>query len=141
METRLKNTGEVWAFAFAIALHAPIFFAPKAGAQGGGAQPLAIRNLDGKAGPGATLELRNALDVTPSEVAYIGDDLQDLAVMTQVGLAATVADAHPQVLARAHWTAAAAGGRGAVRELCEFILDAQGKLAGIVEQRFIPPSA
>lgn len=62
-----------------------------------------------------------------AEAAYIGDDLGDLAVMERVGLAAAVADAHPEVKARAHYVCGLPGGRGAVREFIEFILKAKGK--------------
>jgi 3-deoxy-D-manno-octulosonate 8-phosphate phosphatase (KDO 8-P phosphatase) len=62
--------------------------------------------------------------------AYIGDDWPDLPVLAQVGLPATVADAAPEVRRAAAWTAAARGGRGAVREFAEFILRAQGRFDG-----------
>lgn len=62
----------------------------------------------------------------PEEAAYIGDDLGDLDVMRCVGLAAAVADAHPLVRRCAHLVCALPGGRGAVRELIEFILEAKG---------------
>ena len=58
---------------------------------------------------------------------YIGDDWPDLAVLARVGFAATVADAAPEVRALAHWATTAPGGRGAVRELAEFVLHAQGR--------------
>jgi len=58
---------------------------------------------------------------------YIGDDWPDLAALARAGFAATVADAAPEVRATAHWVSGAAGGRGAVRELAEFILRAQGR--------------
>lgn len=63
-----------------------------------------------------------------SEVAYMGDDLIDLPVMTQVGLPTAVADADAFVKQYAVWVSQFNGGRGAVRELCELILSAQGKL-------------
>jgi 3-deoxy-D-manno-octulosonate 8-phosphate phosphatase (KDO 8-P phosphatase) len=63
---------------------------------------------------------------------YIGDDWPDLAVLTRVGFAATVADAAPEVRAAAHWITAAPGGRGAVRELAEFVLHAQGRFAPLL---------
>jgi len=73
-----------------------------------------------------------AKQALPAEaVAYIGDDLGDVEVMKSVGLAAAVADAHPEVRRRAHYVCRAAGGRGAVRELIEFILEAQGKWDGV----------
>jgi 3-deoxy-D-manno-octulosonate 8-phosphate phosphatase (KDO 8-P phosphatase) len=62
-----------------------------------------------------------------AQAAYIGDDLGDLAVMEGVGLAAAVADAHPEVKARAHYVCSLPGGRGAVREFIEFIVRAKGK--------------
>lgn len=63
----------------------------------------------------------------PEDIAYIGDDLGDLEVMKMVGLAAAVADAHPAVKAQAHFVCREKGGRGAVRELIEYILAAQDK--------------
>jgi 3-deoxy-D-manno-octulosonate 8-phosphate phosphatase (KDO 8-P phosphatase) len=61
------------------------------------------------------------------EIAFIGDDIGDLAVMKTVGLAAAVADAHPDVQAHCQYVCRTPGGRGAVREFIEFILKAQGK--------------
>jgi 3-deoxy-D-manno-octulosonate 8-phosphate phosphatase (KDO 8-P phosphatase) len=61
------------------------------------------------------------------EVAYIGDDLGDLEVIRAVGLAAAVADAHPEVRKHCHFISRHNGGKGAVRELIEFILGAQNK--------------
>jgi 3-deoxy-D-manno-octulosonate 8-phosphate phosphatase (KDO 8-P phosphatase) len=62
-----------------------------------------------------------------AEVAYIGDDLGDLEVIKAVGLAGAVADAHPEVIKHCHFLCRQAGGRGAVREFIEFILETQGK--------------
>ena len=66
------------------------------------------------------------------EVAYMGDDLADLPVLTRVGLAASPADAVPEVQARAHWVSTQRGGRGAVRELIELVLRARGQWDGLV---------
>ena len=63
----------------------------------------------------------------PEETAYLGDDIVDLPALRRAGLAAAVGDAVPEVRAAADWIAAAPGGRGAVRELVEFILVAQGR--------------
>jgi 3-deoxy-D-manno-octulosonate 8-phosphate phosphatase (KDO 8-P phosphatase) len=63
----------------------------------------------------------------PEETAYLGDDIVDLPAMRRAGLAAAVGDAVPEVQAAADWIAAAPGGRGAVRELVEFVLTAQGR--------------
>jgi 3-deoxy-D-manno-octulosonate 8-phosphate phosphatase (KDO 8-P phosphatase) len=69
-----------------------------------------------------------ALGLDASQAAYVGDDLVDLPVMGVCGLAVAVADADPRLAARAHWRTASAGGRGAVREVCELILHARGAL-------------
>lgn len=66
------------------------------------------------------------------QAAYMGDDWPDLSVMASCGFAAAPADAEPEVRAIAHWVATAAGGRGAVRELAMFLLDAQGRRAGLL---------
>ncbi len=60
------------------------------------------------------------------QVAYIGDDLTDLVIMRRVGLGIATANARPEVKAAAHYTTAASGGYGAVREVCELLLRAQG---------------
>jgi 3-deoxy-D-manno-octulosonate 8-phosphate phosphatase (KDO 8-P phosphatase) len=69
------------------------------------------------------------LGLDPARAAYAGDDLVDLPVMRACGFAVAVADADPRVRAAAHWTTSAPGGRGAVRELCELLLEARGALA------------
>ncbi len=68
-----------------------------------------------------------------AQVAFMGDDLPDLPAMARVGLALTVADCSSTVAARAHWRSRRGGGRGAVREAAEFILEAQGKLEAALE--------
>ena len=77
----------------------------------------------------ALADLLARLGVDEADTCYMGDDLPDLPVLRRVGLPATVADGHPQCQAVAAWRASLPGGAGAVRELCEFILAAQGKLA------------
>jgi 3-deoxy-D-manno-octulosonate 8-phosphate phosphatase (KDO 8-P phosphatase) len=72
--------------------------------------------------------------LAPEEAAYIGDDLGDLAVIKSVGLAGAVADAHPEIKKNCHFISEQAGGRGAVREFIEFILDAQGKWGEVEEK-------
>ncbi len=62
-----------------------------------------------------------------SEVCFVGDDIIDLGPLKRAGLAVAVGDAVPEAKAAAHFTTAAAGGRGAVREAIELILRAQGK--------------
>lgn len=61
------------------------------------------------------------------EVAFIGDDLNDIPLMMQSGLGVAVADAALEAREHAHYVTNAAGGFGAVREVCELILKAQGR--------------
>jgi len=70
--------------------------------------------------------------LTDDEVAYMGDDIVDLAVLGRVGLAAAPADATTEARARANFVSARAGGSGAVRELIELVLRAQGLWDSIV---------
>jgi 3-deoxy-D-manno-octulosonate 8-phosphate phosphatase (KDO 8-P phosphatase) len=77
-------------------------------------------------------ELRADLGLAPGEVAMVGDELVDLPVLTRVGLAVAVADAVPEVAAAAHWTTSLPGGKGAVREVCDLLLKAQGKWEALV---------
>ena len=65
------------------------------------------------------------LDVTPRECACIGDDSPDLPLLRQAGFAVAVADAHPDVLRVAHRTTTLGGGQGAVREVCDWLLNAR----------------
>jgi 3-deoxy-D-manno-octulosonate 8-phosphate phosphatase (KDO 8-P phosphatase) len=79
------------------------------------------------------------LDITPEQVAYMGDDWLDIPLLIRVGFAATVADAVPEVKKLVHYVATRPGGRGAVREVCDLILEANGKteqlLATYLEQK------
>lgn len=72
-------------------------------------------------------ELKSQLHLNDDVFAYIGDDLPDLAIIRQVGLGVAVANAVSQVKEFAVWHTQAHGGRGAVRELCDLILNAQQK--------------
>lgn len=69
----------------------------------------------------------------PHQAAFAGDDLIDLPIMTRVGLALAPADAVPEVLSRAHFVSSAPGGHGAVRQMAEYILKAQGLWDGLVQ--------
>lgn len=66
-------------------------------------------------------------NLSSEQIAYIGDDLGDLEVIKSVGLAGSVADAHPEVKKHSHFICSTPGGKGAVREFIEFILEAQDK--------------
>ena len=72
------------------------------------------------------------LKLADDQVAYMGDDLLDLPVLSRVGLAAAPADAVAEVRARADWVSAARGGDGAARQLVEVILRAQNKWDAIL---------
>lgn len=74
-------------------------------------------------------EILQRAGVGDSEVAYVGDDLPDLPVLRRVGLAVAVANATPEVKRAAHHVTRARGGEGAVREVVELILKAQGQWA------------
>jgi 3-deoxy-D-manno-octulosonate 8-phosphate phosphatase (KDO 8-P phosphatase) len=73
-------------------------------------------------------ELKQSLNLTDEAIAYVGDDVVDLPVLRRAGLAVAVADAHPLVQRHAHWRTASPGGRGAARDLCELLMEAQGTL-------------
>lgn len=77
-------------------------------------------------------ELLNLLSLSPKEVCFIGDDLLDLTLLRRVGLAIAVADAHFTLRETVHYTTLLPGGHGAVREVCDLILDAQDKLAATI---------
>jgi 3-deoxy-D-manno-octulosonate 8-phosphate phosphatase (KDO 8-P phosphatase) len=71
------------------------------------------------------------------EIAYIGDDLGDLPVIKVVGLSAAVADAHPEIKKHSHMICALCGGKGAVREFIDIILESQGYTWDLIEEKFI----
>ena len=77
--------------------------------------------------------------LTEEQVAYIGDDLPDLPVIRRVGFGAAVADAVDEVKEHADYVTARSGGRGAVREVIEYILKDTGKWQGLME-RYLPDS-
>lgn len=70
---------------------------------------------------GISRELGAVLD----ECGFVGNDINDLTALRAVGFAAIVGDAHPSVAAAAHYRTVAAGGQGAVREICDLIVDAR----------------
>lgn len=74
------------------------------------------------------LELKQKLHMSNDEIAYIGDDLPDLEIIKQVGLGVAVNNAVPLVKEFATWITEQSGGHGAVRELCDLILNAQNKM-------------
>lgn len=75
----------------------------------------------------AYAEILEEMQISDAEVCYVGDDLVDLSMMKRVGLPVAVADAVPDVIEHADYVTKARGGYGAVREVAEMILKAQGK--------------
>jgi len=73
----------------------------------------------------AGLAARRGIDL--AQAGYMGDDVVDLPILRACGFSATVADGHGEVRARVDYVAIRSGGRGAVREVCDLILRAQGK--------------
>jgi 3-deoxy-D-manno-octulosonate 8-phosphate phosphatase (KDO 8-P phosphatase) len=71
-------------------------------------------------------EIIELLGITPDQAAHVGDDVIDLPVMVRVGLAIAVNDANFAVKQHADWCTTLPGGQGAVREVCDFIMQAQG---------------
>ena len=78
--------------------------------------------------------LLEKLKLLPEEVAYVGDDVVDLPVMIRVGLAITVSDGHDLAKKHAHWITQNPGGQGAAREICEFIMQAQGTWDTLIQE-------
>ena len=78
-------------------------------------------------------ELKTRLNLNDEHFAYVGDDLPDLPIMKQVGFSVAVSNAVRQVKEIASWTTELHGGRGAVREVCDLILNAQNKLDSALE--------
>ena len=66
-------------------------------------------------------------------VALIVVGPKDLPILLRVGLAVAVQDAHPLVVRHAHWQTTHPGGRGAARDVCELILEAQGRLQDLLQ--------
>jgi len=73
-------------------------------------------------------ELLGKIAIEAKQVAYVGDDLPDLPIMRRVGLAIAVQNAHGFVKQHCDWVTTLPGGSGAVREVTDFILQAQGLL-------------
>ncbi|WP_227470304.1 HAD family hydrolase [Massilia sp. YMA4] len=74
------------------------------------------------------------LGLSNEQVGFIGDDIVDLPILSRVGFAVGVPNARPEVMTRVHHVTQNGGGRGAVRELCEFVLRAQGLYDNIMAQ-------
>jgi 3-deoxy-D-manno-octulosonate 8-phosphate phosphatase (KDO 8-P phosphatase) len=77
-------------------------------------------------------QIADELLLEDEQIAYMGDDILDLPVLTRVGLAAAPADAAADVLSRVHWVSQRNGGAGAARELIELVLREQGQWESIL---------
>jgi 3-deoxy-D-manno-octulosonate 8-phosphate phosphatase (KDO 8-P phosphatase) len=79
-------------------------------------------------------EVLTAAGATEQEVAFIGDDVTDIPLMRRVVFAVAVADATAETRSAAHYVTQLPGGFGAVREVCELILKAQGRWAELMRR-------
>ena len=86
---------------------------------------------------GAFSETLAQAGVTNAEVAFVGDDLNDIPLMLQSGLAVAVADAAAETREHAHYVTNAVGGYGAIREVVELILKAQGRWEDLVKHYLV----
>ncbi len=82
----------------------------------------------------AMKDLLSTLKLEPDVVAYVGDDVVDLPVMLKIGLAIAVQNAHKLVKMHSHWITPSEGGKGAAREICELIMEAQGTLDDAMQE-------
>jgi 3-deoxy-D-manno-octulosonate 8-phosphate phosphatase (KDO 8-P phosphatase) len=78
-------------------------------------------------------ELLSSLGLNFARAGYVGDDVVDIPILRACGFAATVADGHEEVRRDVDFVSLRGGGKGGAREVCDFILDAQGKLAPMIE--------
>ena len=78
-------------------------------------------------------ELKSITGVADEHIAYVGDDVVDLPVMSRVAFAIAVQDAHHFVTKHAHWQTPSRGGHGAARDVCELIMEAKGTLQPALE--------
>ena len=120
------GTGIVWAQRAGLATG--LLSARHSAATTARAAQLGIRIVRQQAGDKLQMyrELLEEEGVSDGEVAFMGDDVLDLPVLSRVGLSAAPADAAPDVLARVDWVSNRVGGDGAARELIELLLRAQG---------------
>lgn len=79
-------------------------------------------------------DLKQKLKLTDEEIAFAGDDVPDLPVLRRVGLPITVANSVKIVQQYAYWVTKSKGGSGAVREICDLIMEAQGTFQSVIEK-------
>ena len=78
-------------------------------------------------------DLKLKLNLLDEQIAYAGDDLPDLPILNRAGFAITVANAPKIMQQYVHWTTQKKGGKGAAREICDFIMQAQGTYQSIID--------
>lgn len=76
--------------------------------------------------------MRARMGLSWDEVAFMGDDYADLAVLRKAGFAVAPANVHPWIRGEVHWITRARGGEGAAREFCDLVLQAQGKVEALL---------
>lgn len=81
----------------------------------------------------AFLQLAEQLGLSHDQIAYVGDDVVDLPILSRVGLSVGTQDCHQALLPHIHWQTELPGGRGAAREVCDLIMQSQGKLDSFIE--------
>lgn len=86
-------------------------------------------------------EILGRSGLAADQVGYVGDDFTDVVVMHRVGFAVAVANAKPEVKAHAHWVTASPGGHGALRDVVELLLQAQGKWDEVLAHYELTPAA
>ena len=91
-----------------------------------------IQQTDRLGKSGAVEKLLQRTNLDWDAICFVGDDVVDLGPLRRAGFAVAVADARPEVKAAAHYVTRAPGGHGAIREVAEMILQAQGKWDSIV---------
>lgn len=79
-----------------------------------------------------TRHIAESLGIGLTQVAFMGDDLVDVGVFPHVGLAVAPANVHPWSAPHADWITPRSGGQGAARDLCDLLLEAQGKRAAVL---------
>jgi 3-deoxy-D-manno-octulosonate 8-phosphate phosphatase (KDO 8-P phosphatase) len=82
---------------------------------------------------GPFMELLEVTGLDPHQACFAGDDWIDIPVLMRAGLAVAVPDAEPHVKQHAHWVTGRKGGNGAVREICNLLLDAQDKTRAVLD--------
>lgn len=80
--------------------------------------------------------IKRRFSVTEEEICFIGDDLIDMPILKRAGFAVSVPNASEEVKETAHYVTKAEGGKGAVREICELLLKAQGKWEEVTKRYF-----